>query len=92
MDRETEPSYTFRVTVRDEKKASSSNGRGHSATCMVQIAVGDVNDNAPEIDLPPQHLLTVVENSPPNTAIARIAATDKDQGRDSTLKAAVKPC
>ena len=90
LDREKEPSYTFRVTVRDEKKASSSNGRGHSATCMVQVTVGDVNDNAPEIDLPPQHLLTVVENSPPNTAIARIAATDKDQGRDSTFTAAVK--
>ena len=89
LDRETEPSYTFRVTVRDEKKPSSSNGRGHSATCMVQITVGDVNDNAPEIDLPPQHLLTVVENSPPNTAIARIAAADKDQGRDLTFKAAI---
>ena len=90
LDREMEPSYTFRVTVRDEKKDSSSKGRGHSATCMVQITVGDVNDNAPEIDIPPQHQLTVVENSPPNTAIARIAATDKDQGRDSTFKAAIK--
>ena len=81
LDRERDPSYTFRVTVRDEKRALSSSGHGHSATCMVQISVGDVNDNAPEIEPPPQHLLSVVENSPPNTAIARIAATDKDQGR-----------
>jgi protocadherin Fat 4 len=84
LDREREPFYTFKVTVRDEKE-NFPGGTGHSATCMVQISISDINDYAPEIELPPQHELSVVENSPPNTAIARIAATDRDAGVNSEL-------
>ncbi len=52
---------------------------------MVQVAVDDVNDFAPEIELPPLNRLSLVENSPPNTAIARIAASDRDQGPNAEL-------
>ena len=80
LDREREPSYTFRVTVTDGAEASEA----LSATCMVQVTLDDVNDQSPTFD--PIGDLAVPENAPSNTPIATLKARDGDEGRNAEVK------
>ena len=48
-------------------------------TAHVEVHVTDINDNAPMFELH-QYSVTVQENSPANTVIAKVAATDADDG------------
>ena len=81
LDREKRSSYSFEVTVRDEVGKS-----GLSSTCLVQITVEDENDNTPQIILPMTSMpLVIMENSPPNSVVGKISATDLDEGRNAEV-------
>ncbi|XP_062380533.1 protocadherin-20 [Sardina pilchardus] len=58
-----------------------------SATARVTIYVEDVNDNWPQVIVPPSNLtcLTVRPSTPAGSAVTRIHAVDKDSGINSDI-------
>ena len=55
-----------------------------TSTCVVQIAVNDINDERPVFE--PVPVLHVPENSAANTPIATIRAFDRDIGKNSEVE------
>ncbi|XP_007937232.1 protocadherin beta-18-like [Orycteropus afer afer] len=78
LDREKEPELSFTVTALD------GGSPPRTGTALVRIVVLDVNDNAPQFDRP-VYEVQVPENSPLNSLIITVSATDIDAGINGEL-------
>lgn len=72
LDRELEDMYSFEVQAID--------GGGEKAMAMIQIVVGDVNDNAPIFNLEPINTITIPENYQTRVNFTNVTARDADIG------------
>ncbi|KAK3608189.1 hypothetical protein CHS0354_039203 [Potamilus streckersoni] len=79
LDRETIPTYSLTVTVRDTTKPLPL-----SATTTVSVILTDVNDNNPVF--PSQYQFAVQEKQPSGTSIGTVTATDVDQPNTANSK------
>lgn len=61
---------------------------GLSTTAMVKIQLTDVNDNAP-VFLPREYNVSLRHNTPPNTPVVVVVATDRDTGRFGEVSYAI---
>ncbi|XP_027029221.2 protocadherin alpha-3-like isoform X16 [Tachysurus fulvidraco] len=75
VDFETQNAYEINAQAKDKGLTP------RSAHCKVLIQVVDINDNAPEISLTSQ-INVVTENAKRGTAVALIAISDKDSGKN----------
>ncbi|XP_058589974.1 protocadherin beta-18-like [Neofelis nebulosa] len=73
LDREKESEFTLIVTALDGGSPS------RSGTTLVRILVFDINDNAPEFERS-VYEVQVPENSPLDSLVIRVSATDLDAG------------
>ena len=82
LDREDTPKYVFRVLAID-------NGvEKRTGTASVTVLVTDINDHHPVIGYPraEQHIINYVTYmAPPQTQVLKVAATDKDEGKNAEL-------
>jgi protocadherin-16/23 len=78
LDRETRDLYTLRVEVRS-RAAPSAN-----ATTFVLVQLDDANDNSPEFSQP-RYEIHVSEGAAVGRSVVRVAATDRDIGRNSRI-------
>lgn len=78
LDRETKSFYEFSITATDIGTPSLQ------STADVSVEVADINDNRPVY---PQNIYSasVEENSPQNTDVLQVIATDADKGTNSEL-------
>ncbi|KAL4656773.1 cadherin EGF LAG seven-pass G-type receptor 1-like [Arapaima gigas] len=74
-DRETVAQYQLLVEANDQGRDSGP----RSATATVHITVEDENDNYPQFS-EKRYVVQVPENTPVNTKVAQVEATDKDEG------------
>ncbi|XP_040597852.1 protocadherin beta-18-like [Mesocricetus auratus] len=73
LDREKEPSISLILTAMDGGPLP------RSATALIQVEFVDVNDNAPEFERA-LYEVQVPENSPLNSLVIKVSATDLDTG------------
>ncbi|XP_036918194.1 protocadherin beta-3-like [Sturnira hondurensis] len=78
LDREEQPQFSLTLTALD------GGSPARSGTVQVHILVSDINDNAPEFT---QSLyeVEVLENSPINSVIVTVSASDLDTGNFGTV-------
>lgn len=84
LDREQHASYDFVIEARDQGTPS------RSSRSQVRITVTDINDNAPEIVDPQEDVVSVREEQPPGTYVARIRAIDRDNGYNASVTYAIE--
>ncbi|XP_041622406.1 protocadherin beta-18-like [Vulpes lagopus] len=73
LDREKEPELKLKLTALD------GGSPPRSGTTLVRVLVLDINDNAPEFERP-VYEVQVPENSPVDSLVVRVSATDLDAG------------
>ncbi|XP_045727193.2 protocadherin beta-18-like [Mirounga angustirostris] len=73
LDREKEPEFRLTLTALD------GGSPPRSGTTLVRVLVLDINDNAPEFERP-VYEVQVPENSPVDSLVVRVSATDLDAG------------
>uniref|UniRef100_A0A8C1F4W0 Protocadherin 19 n=1 Tax=Cyprinus carpio carpio TaxID=630221 RepID=A0A8C1F4W0_CYPCA len=78
LDRETQSRYTFELTAEDGGDPPKS------GTVQLNIKVIDSNDNNPVFD-EPVYTVNVLENSPINTLVIDLNATDPDEGTNGEV-------
>lgn len=78
LDRETQSRYTFELTAEDGGDPPKS------GTVQLNIKVIDSNDNNPVFD-EPAYTVNVLENSPINTFVIDLNATDPDEGTNGEV-------
>ncbi|XP_059371842.1 protocadherin-19-like isoform X2 [Carassius carassius] len=78
LDRETQSRYTFELTAEDGGDPPKS------GTVQLNIKVIDSNDNNPVFD-EPVYTVNVLENSPINTLVIDLNATDPDEGSNGEV-------
>ncbi|XP_043315731.1 protocadherin-19 [Cervus canadensis] len=78
LDRETQSHYSFRITALD------GGDPPHLGTVGLSIKVTDSNDNNPVFG-ESTYSVSVPENSPPNTPVIRLNATDPDEGTNGQV-------
>ncbi|XP_052005123.1 protocadherin-19-like isoform X4 [Xyrauchen texanus] len=78
LDRETQSRYTFELTAEDGGDPPKS------GTVQLNIKVIDSNDNNPVFD-EPAYTVNVLENSPINTLVIDLNATDPDEGTNGEV-------
>lgn len=83
MDREQKEVHDLVAEARDQGSPP------RSARITVRIRVLDVNDNAPEIVDPQEDVVSVREEQPPGTEVARVKAVDADRGHNATVSYAI---
>ncbi|XP_076131075.1 protocadherin alpha-3-like [Alosa pseudoharengus] len=83
LDFEENPAIELRVAAKD--KGSSP----RTTQCKVLVEVIDVNDNVPEITVTPL-LQMVKEDTKAGTAVALVAVSDKDGGKNGEIKCILK--
>ena len=81
LDYEKQPTHNLIVQAQDKGGLSSS--------ILINIGVGDINDNAPEF-LPTVYMAKVTRNLGLNVPILTIKATDKDDDGKGELKYTIK--
>ncbi|XP_063236115.1 cadherin-related tumor suppressor [Bacillus rossius redtenbacheri] len=86
LDRETSSLHNLVVMARDQARPPQT---PLSATVQVTIVVRDVNDNSPEFVSP--NRTAVAENTPANTVVMVVKATDRDEGRNSYVEYSLAP-
>lgn len=79
LDRETVSAYLLTVTAKDGGNPSLSD------TTDVEIAVSDVNDNAPSFKVP-LYQASIPEDALIGTSVVQISATDDDIGLNGRVK------
>ncbi|XP_048189325.1 protocadherin Fat 4 [Perognathus longimembris pacificus] len=77
--------HVHELTVR----ATDGGWLARTGLCRVTVQVEDVNDNSPTFD-PEEYSLTVVENAPSGTTVARLRATDADSGAHAAVAYSVQ--
>ncbi|KAM5221152.1 LOW QUALITY PROTEIN: protocadherin-19 [Ctenodactylus gundi] len=78
LDRETQSHYNFRITALD------GGDPPHMGTVGLSIKVTDSNDNNPVFG-ESTYVVSVPENSPPNTPVIRLNASDPDEGTNGQV-------
>ncbi|XP_019518426.1 PREDICTED: protocadherin beta-18-like [Hipposideros armiger] len=78
LDREKEPELRLTLTALD------GGSPPRSGTAMVRVLVLDINDNAPEFERP-VYEVQVPENSPLDSLVVKVSATDLDAGINGEL-------
>ncbi|XP_060002349.1 protocadherin beta-18-like [Lagenorhynchus albirostris] len=78
LDREKEPELRLTLTALD------GGSPPRSATALVRVLVSDINDNAPEFERSVYEVL-VPENSPLDSLVVKVSATDLDAGLNGEL-------
>ncbi|MEJ1282163.1 hypothetical protein NN561_013116 [Cricetulus griseus] len=78
LDRETQSHYNFRITALD------GGDPPHLGTVGLSIKVTDSNDNNPVFG-ESTYSVSVPENSPPNTPVIRLNASDPDEGTNGQV-------
>ncbi|XP_006528622.1 protocadherin-19 isoform X3 [Mus musculus] len=78
LDRETQSHYSFRITALD------GGDPPHMGTVGLSIKVTDSNDNNPVFG-ESTYSVSVPENSPPNTPVIRLNASDPDEGTNGQV-------
>ncbi|XP_016061104.1 PREDICTED: protocadherin beta-18-like [Miniopterus natalensis] len=78
LDREKEPEVRLTLTAVD------GGSPPRSGTAVVRVLVLDINDNAPEFDRP-VYEVQVPENSPLDSSVVKVSATDLDAGINGEL-------
>uniref|UniRef100_A0A672NIX5 Protocadherin-19 n=1 Tax=Sinocyclocheilus grahami TaxID=75366 RepID=A0A672NIX5_SINGR len=78
LDRETQSRYTFEFTAEDGGDPPKS------GTVQLNIKVIDSNDNNPVFD-EPVYTVNLLENSPINTLVVDLNATDPDEGTNGEV-------
>ncbi|KAG7276379.1 hypothetical protein CRUP_014411 [Coryphaenoides rupestris] len=78
LDRENVPVYNLKAFAVDKGIPPLK------AAVSVQVAVLDINDNAPVFDKD-ELFIKVEENSPVGSVVARISATDPDEGSNAQI-------
>lgn len=79
MDREAKAVHELVLEARDQGTPS------RAARVPLKIALLDVNDNSPVIVDPQSDVVSVREEQPPGTEVARVRALDLDQGENATI-------
>ncbi|EZA53066.1 Protein dachsous [Ooceraea biroi] len=79
LDRETKSIHELVVEARDQGAPS------RAARVPLKITVLDVNDNSPEIVDPQGDVVSVREEQPPGTEVARVRALDTDLGENASV-------
>uniref|UniRef100_A0A4W4HBI0 Protocadherin-19 n=2 Tax=Electrophorus electricus TaxID=8005 RepID=A0A4W4HBI0_ELEEL len=78
LDRETQSHYTLEITAEDGGDPPKT------GTVQLNIKVTDSNDNNPVFD-EPVYTVNVMENSPINTLVIDLNATDPDEGTNGEV-------
>lgn len=78
LDRETRASFRLLLTALDGGQPEKS------GTTLLLVTVLDVNDNAPVFDEPVKRV-SLLENSPVGTIVAKLNATDVDSGTNGEI-------
>ncbi|KAM9470069.1 protocadherin-19 isoform 2-T2 [Clarias gariepinus] len=78
LDRETQSHYTFEITAEDGGEPPKT------GSVPLNIKVIDSNDNNPVFD-EPVYTVNVMENSPINTLVIDLNATDPDEGTNGEV-------
>ena len=78
IDRETVASYNLTVTARDRGSPSQS------TDVIVVVTVTDINDNSP-VFTQPSYVTDAPENTPLDSTILTVAATDRDEGVNADI-------
>jgi hypothetical protein len=90
LDAETRDAYVMTLTAYDcPVSTPSSSSLSPSQTChsdsiIIDVTVVDVNDNYPVFDSP-SYSVRVREDTRIGTPVLRVAATDRDRGRNAAL-------
>ncbi|KAL4658540.1 cadherin EGF LAG seven-pass G-type receptor 2-like [Arapaima gigas] len=80
VDREEVESYMLLVEANDQGRDPGP----RSSTATVHISVEDDNDNAPQFS-EKRYVVQVPENTPPNSEILQVTATDRDRGSNALV-------
>uniref|UniRef100_A0A1I8HHU0 Cadherin domain-containing protein n=1 Tax=Macrostomum lignano TaxID=282301 RepID=A0A1I8HHU0_9PLAT len=83
LDYETVQSVTFQIVATETRTTQR-----FSSTATVQLQILDVNDNRPVFNQS-GYAFTIPENSPINTFVGRVKATDADSGAFGTVSYAL---
>ncbi|XP_053321574.1 protocadherin gamma-B5-like isoform X4 [Spea bombifrons] len=78
LDRETQNIYEFILTALDNGKPTKS------GTALITIIITDVNDNSP-IFSQDIYKASVSENTPINSIVLSVSASDKDEGSNAEI-------
>uniref|UniRef100_A0A8C5V6C5 Protocadherin beta 3 n=1 Tax=Microcebus murinus TaxID=30608 RepID=A0A8C5V6C5_MICMU len=78
LDREEQPELSLTLVALD------GGSPPRSATAQIHILVLDINDNAPEF-AQSLYEVQILENSPPNSVIVTVSASDLDTGNFGTI-------
>ncbi|KAI5629977.1 protocadherin-19 isoform X1, partial [Silurus asotus] len=78
LDRETQSHYTFEITAEDGGEPPKT------GSVQLNVKVIDSNDNNPVFD-EPVYTVNVMENSPTNTLVIDLNATDPDEGTNGEV-------
>lgn len=79
LDRETKAVHELVLEARDQGTPS------RAARVSLKVTVLDVNDNAPEIIDPQSDVVSVREEQPLGTEVARVKALDVDLGENASV-------
>ncbi|KAG7213360.1 hypothetical protein KM043_002656 [Ampulex compressa] len=79
LDRETKGVHELVLEARDQGAPS------RAARVPLKVTVLDVNDNSPEIVDPQSDVVSVREEQPPGTEVARVRALDTDLGENGSV-------
>ncbi|XP_036146923.1 protein dachsous [Monomorium pharaonis] len=79
LDRETKGVHELVLEARDQGIPS------RAARVPLRVTVLDVNDNSPEIVDPQGDVVSVREEQPPGTEVARVRALDTDNGENASV-------
>ncbi|XP_018368826.1 PREDICTED: protein dachsous [Trachymyrmex cornetzi] len=79
LDRETKSVHELVLEARDQGTPS------RAARVPLKVTVLDVNDNSPEIVDPQGDVVSVREEQPPGTEVARVRAMDMDLGENASV-------
>ncbi|EFN78559.1 Protein dachsous [Harpegnathos saltator] len=79
LDRETKEVHELVLEARDQGTPS------RATRVPMKVTVLDVNDNSPEIVDPQRDVVSVREEQPPGTEVARVRALDTDFGENASV-------
>ncbi|XP_026185877.1 protocadherin-20 [Mastacembelus armatus] len=85
LDREAQDQYQMALV------ASDCGTNPLSATATLIITVTDVNDNCPSFSSDSPHSVTIPGDSPKNTLVAQVRATDPDSGLNAAIIYSLSP-